>query len=279
MEKSISAQPPANNNAGNGFAGTIPQIYDEIFGPFFLEPYAFDLVERINATNVTNILELAAGTGRVTIHLLSAFPDTVQITATDINPDMMAVGKQIVDASNLAWERVDMCSIPYEDDKFDLIVCQFGVMFAPDKIKALSEMYRVLKPGGQLLFNVWGDIEYNKVWNVTNKVVNSFFSDTPLTIYQGPFSMSDEKAVLALMKQAGFKSATAVPVNELGEIASADLAVKGYLEGLPIRNIIMEKGVAFFPQIQQSLKDAFVDAMGNNPMVSSLHVWVFEAIK
>ena len=135
------------------FSGTIPEVYDQYLGPLLFEPFAKDLTERIKNRKISSVLELACGTGRVTKYLSKLLPDA-KIYATDINPDMLVVAKKKVTAENIEWKQTDMQEIPFEDSKFDLVVCQFGIMFVPDKPKAYKEIFRVLKTGAVLLFNI-----------------------------------------------------------------------------------------------------------------------------
>src|SRR5262245_34271926 len=121
------------------FYGSIPKNYDHYLGPFLFEPYAADLVKRIEFTGAPNILELACGTGIVTQRLVSRLSGAGELTATDFNADMLAVAQEKISAPNVCWDTVDMCAIPYEHDLFDTVVCQFGLMFAPDKYKAVTE--------------------------------------------------------------------------------------------------------------------------------------------
>lgn len=140
------------------FDDTIAKKYDDLLGPFVFEPYAADLVRRIDFTNVKSVLEIAAGTGRVTKHLSDHLPEGAKLTATDLNPGMLALASHIIKSDAIDWKTADMTSLPFEDNQFDLVVIQFGVMFAPDKVQALKEIRRVLKTGGQLIFNTWGPL-------------------------------------------------------------------------------------------------------------------------
>lgn len=140
------------------FNATIAHQYDACLGPFLFEPYAFDLVERTELSGVAHVLELACGTGRVTRHLLAHLPPAARLTATDLNAGMLALAQEKLSATNVTWATADMAKLPYEDNQFDLVACQFGVMFVPDKQQAFTEMNRVLRPGGQLVLNTWGPL-------------------------------------------------------------------------------------------------------------------------
>src|SRR5687767_7901925 len=142
------------------FAGSIPEYYHRCLGPFLFEPYAEDLARRAQALRPRRILETAAGTGIVTAALARALPEA-EIVATDLNPDMLRVAAAKVDSPRVTFAPADAQSLPYPDAGFDLVVCQFGAMFFPDRVAAYREARRVLAPGGALLFNVWDRLDAN----------------------------------------------------------------------------------------------------------------------
>ncbi len=144
------------------FAGSIPEFYDRLLVPLIFEPYAADLAERVAAAAPKDVLETAAGTGVVTRAAASRLPPGVRITVTDLNQPMLdyAMAKQSGD-KRITWKQADALALPFDDQSFDVVACEFGVMFFPDKVKGYKEARRVLKPGGRLLFNVWDKISEN----------------------------------------------------------------------------------------------------------------------
>ena len=258
------------------FSGSIPQAYEEYLGPFLFEPFALDLAQRIGNNKVAHALELACGTGRVTRHLPA---HAVVLTATDINPDMLTIAREKVQADNILWDVVDMADTGYQDDFFDLVICQFGLMLVPDKEKALAEIIRVLKKDGRLLFNVWGDVKENAIWAIGMKVIGSFIGDNPVPQNIGPFSMEDENETVRLLKQSGFKDIQVDHVAKIGTIESANNAAKGFIEGLPIAKILMQRDPSLIHKIEEALAKELIEQLGDKPMSSPLHAWVFEVVK
>lgn len=270
------------------FNQSIPRNYEDYLTPFIFDLYAEDLVERIGTktgtTTLKNVLELACGTGAVTKQLLAHLPSAVQLIATDLQPDMISaakisVAKRHLPASNLTWDTVDMTNIPYEDNRFDLIVCQFGLMLVPEKLKALTEMYRVLRPGGRLLSSVWSDIRHNQIWDITGSVIESFIGTNPMLHDPGPFSMADPNIGLEGLKKAGFPDAKVTVVDKTGKIATAAMAVKGITEGLPVWMAISQKDPSLPAKAQTALERELVNRLGDHPFQSSLQALVFEANK
>ncbi|MDQ2771787.1 MAG: class I SAM-dependent methyltransferase [Bacteroidota bacterium] len=261
------------------FDDTIAQNYDDYLGPFTFEPFAADLAGRATATPAAHALELACGTGRVTRHLAAHLAPPAQLTATDLNAGMLAVAQRNIRAPDVAWDLVDMTHIPYADETFDLVVCQFGVMFAPDKPQALREMHRVLVPGGRLLFNTWADVADNQLFALANAVATAYFGSNPGSPAQGPFSMQDEAATRQLLAQAGFGPVTVHSVQKSVSVESAGRAATGFIMGTPMLTAIQQRDPALLPEMQQKLAAEFRRHLGDYPLRSSLRAWVFEAGK
>jgi ubiquinone/menaquinone biosynthesis C-methylase UbiE len=259
------------------FAGTIPANYEKYLGPFLFEPYALDLVSRLQDKKYNDILEIACGTGRVTKHLAKSVKHDT-LTATDLNPDMISIAKSIVHDKNINWLQADALELPFDDNSFDLVVIQFGVMFFPDRQKGLHEAYRVLKQGGKLIFNTWDRTENVPGVYEGRNVIESYFEGNPPKFYSIPFSMYDEKELRELPAKAGFENVKVSLVKKEGYSSStADLSV-GIVEGNPIYLAIIEKDPALVSKIRDHVKKVLVEKYGDSITVP-LQAWVVEASK
>lgn len=261
------------------FKGSVPQNYEDYLGPFLFEGFAQDLAARISGAEINRVLELASGTGRLTRQLLQILPATTKIIASDLNPDMLEVAKSKIAGNNLAWQTVDMLNIPYADESFDMIVCQFGVMLVPDPERALREIYRVLKKGGKLIFSVWGDLNENGIWKIGADTIKAFLGIDPIRQSPGPFSMQNDQEVLNLMENIGFTDAIVNGVQLTGEIGQAVLAAKGFIQGLPVYMIINQRDPSAISKIEAALTEELIKQLGDAPMRSPLYTLVFEATK
>lgn len=259
------------------FAGSIPANYERYLGPFLFEPYAIDLVSRLQDKKYDNILEIACGTGRVTKHLAASVKHDT-LTATDLNPDMISIAKEIVHDNTIKWMPADAMELPFDDNLFDLAVIQFGVMFFPDKLKGLSEAYRVLKPGGKLIFNTWDRTENVPGIYEGRNVIESYFEGNPPKFYSIPFSMYDENELKELPTNAGFKNVKVSLVKKEGYSPStADLSI-GIVEGNPIYLAITEKDPSLVSKIRDHVKQVLTEKYGKSIRVP-LQAWVVEGIK
>ena len=161
------------------FAGSIPKFYETHLVPLIFEPYAPDLARRLASNAAGRVLELAAGTGVATRALASILPATSSIVATDLNVPMLEQAKAIDIARPVEWRQADAMQLPFENGAFDAVVCQFGVMFFPDKPLAFSEARRVLAEGGVFVFNVWDRIEENEFADMVTTALTRRYPDDP----------------------------------------------------------------------------------------------------
>ena len=262
------------------FAGSVPQNYETYLGPLFFEPYAIDLVDRIkNIDTLSNVLEIASGTGRVTKHLVSKLPSKVSLVATDLNNDMLKVAESIVSAKNIQWQVADAHELAFGDNKFDLVVCQYGVMFFQDKPTALKEVNRVLKPGGTFLFNTWNELRYNALSQIAQTVLEEIYpDDPPKFLEKGPYSFYDQGQINRLLSDAGFVDISIVTISKTGTATTVDDVVIGILEGTPNYAYIMERNIPI-SEIKEKLKARLADQYGYNNLGLPMEALVVEAKK
>jgi ubiquinone/menaquinone biosynthesis C-methylase UbiE len=194
-----------NQNADARFSGSIPEMYERYLVPLIFRPYADDLARRIKAVQPRKILETAAGTGVVTRALSAAVPEA-DIVATDLNQPMLEFAKtRHPMPDRVSWRQADALALPFADAAFDVVACQFGAMFFPDKAKAYSETNRVLKPGGRFFFNVWDDISTSEFAEVVIQALADVFTrDPPRFLARTPHGYHDAESIRADLKAAGF---------------------------------------------------------------------------
>lgn len=231
------------------FVDSVPELYDRHLGPFLFTPLAADLAERMHVPedHPPRVLELAAGTGRLTEQLLPWLPPGSVVTATDLNEPMLAVGRRRVTApaggARVEWRApVDALSLPFGDGEFDAVVCQLGIMFFPDKPRAAREAFRVLRPGGQWLVNVMAPLDESPLGRIVNQAVAEHLPDDPPSFFRVPFSFGDPLALMALAEDAGFEDVDVSVADRTGESPSAEDAAYGFVFGNPGAQAIRERG-------------------------------------
>src|SRR4030095_3377211 len=207
----------------DAFVGTVPQHYDRYLGPVLFHGFADDLAARVTPRPGIRVLEVAAGTGIVTRRLLARVRGHGTLVATDLNEAMMAHGRREVPADPaLEWRQADATALPFPDRTFDAVVCQFGLMFFPDKALAAREAFRVLTSGGVYLFNVWDAFEHNPIADITHRTVIELFPADPPQFYATPYGFSQPEPIVALLTQAGFAQIAWSRVAKTGSSPSAE---------------------------------------------------------
>jgi SAM-dependent methyltransferase len=223
------------SNRDSVFEGSIPGIYDRCLGPLLFEPFAQDLAVRVAEARPRDILETAAGTGIVTAALLEALPGAA-IVATDLNPAMLEVAAARTGAGRMRFRAADAQDLPFDEASFDAVVCQFGVMFFPDRVGAYREARRVLRPGGRFLFNAWTRIEDNPVTDRAMSAVAGLYPDDPPAFFRRvPHGYGDRDRIAADLDAAGFTRIAVDTVGKRSRSPSANEAARGLCHGTPLR--------------------------------------------
>lgn len=271
--------------ADRRFVDSVPEMYDQYLGPLLFERYARDLATRLTASErpVRRVLEVAAGTGVLTEQLVELLPGEATLVATDLNPPMLAVAQKRLKGhsrrSRVEWRQADATALPFADGSFDAVVCQFGVMFFPDKPLAATETYRVLSPGGRWLFNAWDGLEANPIQRIGHETITGFFTDDPPQFYKVPFSMHDAEATRELVVDAGFSDVSVIPVRLTAETPSARNAAIGLVRGNPVIAALEERGIATVDEVIESVAATLARALGDNPLRAPMSAYVVSGQK
>ena len=226
------------------FAGSVPENYDRHMVPLIFEPYAADLARRAASLSPGAVLETAAGTGAVTRALAPKLSPTASYVVTDLNQPMLdyAATRQKQD-ERITWRQADAQALPFEDAAFDLVCCQFGAMFFPDRPSAYREARRVLKPGGCFLFSAWDRIEENVFADdVTHALAGLFPNDPPRFLARTPHGYHDTALIRSDLEKAGFSNVTIETRAERSRAPSPRLPAVAYCQGTPLRNEIEARG-------------------------------------
>jgi len=223
------------------FTGSIPALYDRCLGPMLFEPYAREMAARAAALGPARILETAAGTGIVTQALVEAVP-AAEIVATDLNQAMLDVAAARGLPATVTFQAADAQALPFPDGSFDLVVCQFGAMFFPDRVGAYGEARRVLRPGRRFLFNVWDSLEHNPVSARLGEAVAALFPGDPPSFFRRvPFGYHDTAQIEADLRAAGFADIAIETVSQISRVDARAAAV-GLCQGSPMSAEIEARG-------------------------------------
>lgn len=262
-----------------GVAGDTAAHYDQFLGPLFFEPYAVEVVKRMDPTSVSIALEIAAGTGRVTRHIRERIPSAAKLIASDISENMLGEAKKKLSHLDIEWQNIDAQQLPYNDNSIDLVVCCFGYMFVPDKSKAFAEAYRVLRPGGMFLFTTWDRLEQNAASYTARSIAKGYLEEPLPDSYNLATSMSDETVIGQLLQDAGFSKKTIEKVKLLSVSPSAKEAAYGLVGGGLIFEEIKKRNPAWIDEIKIKVEKELAEKFGAAPMIAPISAVISQAWK
>ncbi|HZN40719.1 MAG TPA: methyltransferase domain-containing protein [Planctomycetota bacterium] len=271
------SQPSAAHHA---FTGSVPPIYDRHLGPVIFAPYADDLASRLRLGAKARVLEVACGTGIVTSRLLARLGSAGRLVATDLNQGMLDHARsRFPNDPRLELRVADAQQLPFPDVSFDHYVCQFGIMFFPDKVAALREAARVLAKGGEVLVNTWGTLEQNSFARIGHTTIARFFAKDPPTFYLTPFGWHDQDAIRAAFHAAGFASVQIDVVDKPATaVSAADFAI-GIVRGNPIAVAIQERLGDAHERVIAAVASDLAREGGDRPWRGQLRALVVRAVK
>jgi ubiquinone/menaquinone biosynthesis C-methylase UbiE len=221
---------------------------------------------------------VAAGTGIVTMALDRALPAGAAILATDLNQGMIdhAAGK--FSSPRVSWRAADGQALPFEDGQFEALVCQFGVMFFPDRAAGYREAKRVLEPGGHYLVNVWDSLEANEAARTVHEAVAAQFpTDPPGFLARTPHAYHDAERIRGELAAAGFRDIQVDTVGVTGRAASAREPAIGFCQGTPLRGEIEARNPAALSAVSEAAARALMERFGAGPIEAPLQALVVSA--
>jgi ubiquinone/menaquinone biosynthesis C-methylase UbiE len=261
------------------FSGSIPEIYERHLVPLIFESYARDLAARVLRTEAQSVLETAAGTGVLTRALVAKLPASTRIVATDLNQAMLSQAARVLGSdAKITWRQADALDLPFADESFDAVVCQFGVMFFPDKVKGYEEARRVLRPGGRFLFNVWGRISENQFADtVTEALASVFPDDPPRFMARIPHGYHDVDTIRKELRAAGFTSISIETKSDVSRAPSARDVALGYCQGTPLRSEIESRDVSRLVEATQKATEVLTAKFGHASIEGTIQALIVTA--
>jgi len=255
------------------WTGSMPQAYDQWLAPTVFRPFAIDLARRAAGFGPRRLLEIAAGTGVLTRELITAIP-AARVTAADLNAAMVKFGSEHVPLA--AWLQADALHLPFDDRQFDLVICQFGVMFFPDRSAAFREMRRVLAPEGVVLFSTWGTVEnHGFAAALVAGLAQAFPDDPPVFVATVPHGYCDLGQIVADLAAGGLECMSAVSVTLSGQADSAADVATGFCTGTPLRMEIESRG--HLAASTAVVADQMTASLGRGPVTAEMTAFVIEA--
>lgn len=263
------------------FAGSIPKVYDTLMVPLIFEGYAVHMAELVSEASPVSVLETAAGSGVVTRMLAPKLGVGARYVATDLNQPMLdyAASRQGADA-RIEWRKADALDVPFEDATFDVVCCQFGAMFFPDRVAGYAEARRVLRAGGRFVFSVWDRIEENVFADdVTNAVATVFPHDPPRFLARTPHGYHDIALIREDLSCAGFADFSITTREDVSRAPSARHVAVAYCQGTPLRSEIEARDASLLQLATARATAAIASRHGEGPVTGKIQAHVIVAAR
>ncbi len=260
------------------FIGDIPENYDTYLAPLIFKSYAVDLANRIKLNTATNVLEIAAGTGMATRQLRDSLPKEVSIIATDVSKEMLNIAKtKFTPIENTHFQIADALELPFIAANFEAVVCQFGLMFFPDKLLSLREVHQVLKPSGRYYFNIWDSLADNHLAQIVDNTIVETLPDKTPSFFKVPYGYNNIDEITKLLLEAGFVNIEVSILPLASESKDALQVALGFTLGTPIRSQIEQSYPGLLPEIVTKVEQAVGESFGFKSISAKMQAIIFSA--
>ncbi len=263
------------------FSGSIPEFYDTYLVPLIFDAYADDLASRVASLEPKSVLETAAGSGVVPRALASRLDTDARYVVTDLNQPMLdhAAIKQGPD-ERIEWRQADAMNLPFDDNSFDVTICQYGVMFYPDRSQGYGEARRVLKDGGSFIFSVWDEIKANDFADIVTQVASDVFPDDPPNFLpRTPHGYYDHNQIRNDLDAAGFTDVSIDSIEETSKAPSPRHPAIAYCQGTPLRNEIEQRDASLLDHVTDRAAEAISERYGEGEVAAKIRAHIITAIK
>ena len=226
--------------------GDAAELYERYHVPAIVGPWAADLVAVAPPRPGDRVLDVACGTGVVARLAAQHVGASGKVVGLDLNGGMIAVARSLppVPGAPVEWREGSALTMPFPDGSFDLVLCQQGLQFFPDRPAALREMRRVLAPGGRLTLSVFRPLDRNPFQVAIVEALARHLGPQAAAPMRAAFSLGSAEELRALIAGAGFRDVAIRPATKVHRVGPPDEFVRGWLLGSPMADAVarMDEG-------------------------------------
>ena len=265
----IEAKPMSDSDRGQ-VNTSAAEVYEAFFVPALFGEWSSRVADAAHIQPGQRVLDVACGTGVLARAVAERVGPEGEVVGLDINEGMLAVARK--NAPHIEWRHGPAEALPFEDNSFDAVVSQFALMFFEDRRTALSEIVRVLRPGGRLAVAVWDSLDNTPAYATATAMLKRLFGDEAANALRSPFNLGDTATLQALFAEAGIPQAKITTIEGTARFASIEAWVTTDVKGWTLADMIDDD------QFQQLLTEAekvlqpFVTADGSVAFSSPAHI-------
>jgi SAM-dependent methyltransferase len=261
------------------------QIFEDYFGPALFQTWAKVLIDMANPDEGEDVLDLACATGTVARMIAPSIGGSGSVKGLDFSPPMLAVARSApsLGGSAVEWVEGDAAALPFDDSSFDLVICQQGLQFFPNREQSAREIFRVLKPGGRLVACVWQGTDVHPIFDSLFKLVATRL-DAPFGTVSLPFGLGNPDELADYVRSGGFDKAE-VTAHELDvEFRSPDrwvqLSMMGAAAAIPaFGELDADQRTALSQDIAESMASTLVPYIQGDVLKMATAVNTVVAVK
>lgn len=216
------------------------RAYEDLHVPALFREWCAPMLDAAGVAPGQRVLDVASGTGVLAREALTRVGAEGSVAGVDPDAGMLAVAAEL--APGIDWRRGTAAELPFEDGAFDAVVSQFGLMFFPDRARALREMRRVLAPGGTLAVAVWALLEDSEAYPIEVEILERLAGPAAADALRAPFALGDPDGLTALFEDAGLESVRVASRSGTACFPSVRVMVEADLRGwLPVMGVQLEE--------------------------------------
>lgn len=259
------------------------ESYERFMVPSLFGPWAFYLIELANPQSGERVLDIACGTGIVARNVVSLVGSKGIVMGLDANPDMIGLARVMAAREHLSidWHTGPAEQLPFPDENFDLILCQFGLMFFTDRQAALMEMHRVLKTGGRVILSVWQSLDRHPFYQTIHDVTQRHLAKSSV---QAVFSLGDSDELRKLLIGSGFQHVEIEPMSITARFPNVEEFLAWEIDVDPaetpaLQNLDTEAQQVILAAVRQDMQGSLEEVMQDNQVVLQFHAHLAQARK